>query len=112
MIKSLIISLILAIFIESLVSIIIGIRKSNDIITIIAANTLTNPTVVFIANVLYNYELVLLYWIIVILMEVIVVVIEGKIYEKILSFKQISGLLLSFINNIISFGIGLVISML
>lgn len=112
MIKSLIISLILAIFIELLISIIIGIRKRNDIITIIAVNTLTNPTVVFIANVLNNYEFVLLYWIIVLLMEIIVVLIEGKIYEKILSFKQIPGFLLSFINNIISFEIGLIISML
>lgn len=112
MIKSLIISLILAIFIELLISILIGIRKRNDIITIIAVNTLTNPIVVFTANVLNNYEFVLLYWIIVILMEVIVILIEGKLYEKTLNFKQISGLLLSFINNIISFSIGLVISML
>ena len=112
MINSLINSLMLAIFIELLISILIGIRKRNDIITIIAVNTLTNPIVVFTANVLNNYEFVLLYWITVIFMEIIVVLIEGKIYEKILNFKQISGLLLSFINNTISFGIGLVISML
>lgn len=112
MIKSLIISLILTIFIELFISIFIGIRKKNDIITIIAVNTLTNPIVVFIANILNTFEIVLLYWTIVIIMEFIVVFIEGKIYEKILNFRKKSGFKLSFINNIISFSIGLIITIL
>lgn len=112
MIKSLIISLILAVFIELLISILIGIRKRNDVITIIAVNTLTNPIVVFTANILNNYEILLLYWPIVIFMELIVILIEGKLYDRTLNFKKISGLKLSFINNIISFGIGLIFSIL
>lgn len=113
MIKSLIISLILTIFIELLISILIGIRKRNDIITIIAVNTLTNPIVVFTANLLNNFKIVLLYWSIVIIMEeFIVIFIEGKIYEKILNYKKISGFRLSFINNVISFSIGLIIAIL
>ena len=80
MIKSLIISLILTIIIELLISLVMGIRKKNDIITIIVVNILTNPIVVFIANLLNNYKNVLLYWSIVIIMEFIVIFIEGKIY--------------------------------
>lgn len=112
MVKSLIISLILTIFIELLIAILIGIRKKNDIITIIAVNTLTNPIVVFTANLLNNFKIVLLYWSVVIIMEFIVIFIEGKIYEKILKYKKISGFRLSFINNAISFGFGLIITIL
>lgn len=110
MIKSLIISLILTISIELLISILIGIRKKNDIITIIAVNTLTNPIVVFTANLLNNFKIKLLYWSIVIIMELMVIFIEGKIYEKILDYKKISGLILSFLNNAISFCFGLIIT--
>ena len=112
MIKSLIISLILTIIIELLISLVMGIRKKNDIITIIVVNILTNPIVVFIANLLNNYKNVLLYWSIVIIMEFIVIFIEGKIYEKILKYNKISGFILSFINNAISFSFGLIIAIL
>ena len=109
MIKSLITSLILTIFIELLISLLIGIRKRNDIITIIAVNTLTNPIVVFIANVLNNFRIPLLYWGIIIVMELIVVFVEGKVFKKILTLKKISAYKLSFINNSISFTIGVII---
>ena len=112
MIKSLIISLILTIFIELLISILIGIRKRNDIISIIAVNTLTNPIVVFISNVLKGFKITLLYWGIVLTIELIIIFIEGKIYEKVLNFKKLSGFKLSFINNSISFTIGVIIAIL
>lgn len=112
MINNLIISLILTIFIELFISIFIGIRKRYDIIAIIAVNTLTNPIVVFIANMLNNFEIEWLYWTIVIIMEFIVFFIEGKIYDEILNLKNKSGYKLSFINNIISFSIGLIITIL
>jgi|GEM_PF-830772 putative periplasmic phosphate-binding protein len=112
MIKSLIISLILTIFIELLISILIGIRKRNDIISIIVVNVLTNPIVVFISSVLKSFKITILYWGFVVIIELIIVFIEGKIYEKILNFKKISGYKLSFINNSISFTIGLIIAIL
>ncbi len=112
MIKSLIISLILTIFIELLISILIGIRKRNDIISIIAVNILTNPMVVFISNVLKSFKIALLYWGIVAIIELIIFFIEGKIYEKVLNFKKLSGFKLSFINNLISFTIGVIIVIL
>lgn len=109
MIKSLINSLILTIFIELLTSILIGIRKRNDIISIIAVNTLTNPIIVFISNILYIFKNSLLYWGIIVTIEIIIVFIEGKIYEKVLNFEKMSGINLSFINNSISFIIGVII---
>lgn len=109
MLESLIVSLISTIIIELVVSIIIGVRKRNDIITIIMVNTLTNPIVVFIANIVHTLKNVLLYWIIVIVIEIIVIFIEGKIYNKILRFEKLSGLKISFINNVVSFGTGLII---
>lgn len=110
MIKSLVISLILTISIELLISLLIGIRKRNDIISIIVVNILTNPIVVFIANILNNLRISLLYWGIIIILELIVVFVEGKVFKKILNFKKISGYKLSLINNIISFIIGAIIA--
>lgn len=110
MIKNLIVSLISTIIIELAISIIIGVRKKNDIITIITVNTLTNPIVVFIANIVYILKNVLLYWTIVIALEIIVIFIEGKIYNKMLKFEKISGMKLSFVNNVLSFGTGLIIN--
>lgn len=107
MIENLIISLILTLVIELFMSILIGLRKRNDIITVIFVNTLTNPIVVFIANII---KIAYIYWLIVIIMEFIVILIEGKIYDKILIFKNISGIKISCLNNIISFGIGLIIT--
>lgn len=112
MIRSLIISLILTIVIELFISICIGIRKKNDIITIIATNTLTNPIVVFIYNIIVNSLEELLYWIVIIAIEIIVIFVEGKVYKKVLEYKKISGIKLSFINNIMSFGISLIIAIL
>ena len=111
MVESLIISLMLTLIIELSVSLIIGIRKEEDIISVIAVNTLTNPIVVFIANIIYGLGNKLLYWVIVIIMEIIVVFVEGKIFDKALSFKKLSGLKVSFINNFISFTLGLIISL-
>ncbi len=113
MIKSLMISLILTIFIELYTSILIGIKKRNDIITVIVANTLTNPIVVFTTSTIQNnLNNVWLYWGIVIIIEIIVVFIEGKLYEKIINFKKISGFKLSLINNVASFMIGIIIVIL
>ena len=111
MIKSLIISLFLAISIELFSSIVIGVRNRNDILTIVAVNSLTNPIVVFIANILNSCVGSLLYWAIIIVIEIIVIFAEGKIYNKILTFRKVTSLKLSIINNVVSFGIGIIINL-
>ena len=112
MIESLIISLMLTLIIELSISFIIGIRKEDDVITVIAVNVLTNPIVVFIANIIHGFNNDILYWVIVIIMEITVVFVEGKIFEKTLSFNKLSGLKISFINNFISFMLGILISLI
>ena len=55
MITSLVVSLVLTLIIELSVSLIVGVRKRNDIITIIAVNFLTNPLVVLLASITKIY---------------------------------------------------------
>ena len=112
MIKSFVVSLGLTLIIELSISLLIGIRKRNDIITIIAVNTLTNPVAVFIAMITSTFGNDLLYWIVVAIIEIVVFVVEGTILKKILLFDKISGFKLSFINNFSSFFIGLIITMI
>lgn len=111
MIKSLIISLSLTLIIELTISLILGIRKKDDIIIVICANTLTNPIVVFIANCLTLLNNAWVYYIVVLIMEVIVVFVEGFVFKKALSYKDKSPLLISFANNATSFLLGILISM-
>ena len=109
MIESMLISLILTLIIELLISVLIGVRKKNDYIAIIATNILTNPVVVFIANVVNTFYSKFLYWTVVAILELIVFLVEGIIYKKILIYKKISGFKVSFICNVISFSVGLII---
>ena len=110
MLESLIVSLVLTICIELSVALLIGVREKNDILTVIMVNVLTNPVVVFIVNLLGGIGVSeTTYWIVLVIMEILAVVIEGKIFEKILKFKGISGTELALANNLISFLIGVII---
>ena len=110
MIANLVLSLVLTLIIELIVSLLIGVRKRNDIITIIAVNTLTNPIAVFIATLTQMNGNIIVYWIVVAIIELIVFLVEGAIFKKILIFDKISGIKLSLINNLTSFSIGLLIT--
>ena len=103
---SLIVSLTETIFFEVLISRIMGIKDSRDIKIIILANLITNPCVVYIANALFlagNFQILN---VAVIIMEILVVIVEGLIFKKYLKFDKISPLKISLINNILSFTIG------
>lgn len=110
MIANLACSLFLTLIIELIVSIAIGIRKKNDIITIIAVNTLTNPIAVFIATSVEMLGNTILYWITVAIIEIIVFLVEGVILKKFLIYNKISGFKISLINNLSSYLIGLIIA--
>lgn len=99
----------MTLLIELCTSIVIGVRK-KDLIVVIITNVLTNPMLVFIANICQTFLSIQVYWIILILMEVLVVFIEGYIYKKTIERKGINGYILSFINNLASFLIGFIIS--
>lgn len=105
-----IISLMITIVLELLGSLIVGVRNKKDLLNIILVNILTNPllnSIVLFVNVLYGifYRNIVLY-----ILEILVVIVEGVIYKKYLSFKKINPFLLSLILNITSYGLGLLIN--
>ncbi len=110
MILSLIISLGLTIVIELTISFIIGVRNKEDLKVVLWANIFTNPIVVYIANCVKLLNNSFIYNIIVIIMEITVVIVEFILYKKYLEYKRKSPLLISIINNVISFSSGIIIS--
>ena len=109
MIYSLIISLMLAIVIESICSFILGLRK-DDIKIVILANISTNPITVYIANCVLLLRNSTIFIIVVIIIEILVIVIEAYIFKRRIKYNIHSTIAISFINNIVSFLIGLLIN--
>lgn len=112
MIASLIISLSLTLVIELTTSLILGIRSKQDIKIVICVNVCTNPVVVYIANCISLLNNDVVYNIVVIIMEITVVFIEAAFYKKYLTYKGKSSLLISSVNNIVSFSLGVIINIL
>lgn len=110
MIISLIISLVLTIVIEVSISFIIGIRGKEELKVVFFVNVLTNPVVVYIANCIKVLNNNVIYNIVVFIMEVFVIIVEFIVYKKFLDYKKKNPLLISSINNIISFSLGIILS--
>ena len=110
MIISLAVSLLLTILIEISISFIIGIREKEDLKVVFWTNVLTNPVVVYIANCIKILNNNVIYNIAVFIIEVLVIIVEFIIYKKFLDYKKKSPLLISSINNIVSFSLGIIIS--
>ena len=111
MIVSLIVSLILTLFIELSISMLLGIKSNNDIKVVICANLCTNPVVVYIANYLkiisYGWKY---YNIVILLLEIVAILVEFKLFNRYLKDYKKSALWLSIINNVLSFTIGIIIN--
>ena len=105
------ICLLLTIVIELTIALILGIRKKLDIINIILVNILTNPLVVSLTNLISINHGKTISYVFLAIFEIIVVFVEGYIYKKYLSFKKINPFLLSFILNLSSYLIGLLIQL-
>jgi hypothetical protein len=102
----------LTIIIELIIALILGVRNKKDIINIILVNVITNPIVVMSQTLLYikfgyNIEMIGIA-----ILEVLVVLVEGLIYKKVLNYKKINPILLSLILNALSFLIGELINLL
>lgn len=111
MIKSLVLSLALTLLIELSLSLLLGVRKRQDIVIIICANTFTNPMVVFVSGCVFlQYHTSLAYGVTVAVMELFALLAEYFIYKKCLCFDKIPPFWLSLLNNATSFGLGLVIT--
>ena len=84
--------------------------RGKDLLNVLLVNILTNPllnsTIVAI-NVYYGLKArnIALY-----ILEVIVVIVEGYIYQKYLDRRKINGFILSLILNVASYGLGLIIN--
>ena len=86
------------------------IGKKIDFINVGLVNILTNPLVVsisFFMNITYGvvYRRIALF-----ILEVLAFFVEGYIYDKFLSFKKYNGFTISFVLNILSFGLGILIN--
>lgn len=107
--KVMIISLTCTLIIEVSLAFILRYR-GKDLLNVLLVNILTNP--------LLNSSIVAInvYWglkarnICLYIFEVLVVIIEGYIYQKYLMRKKINGYILSLILNIASYGLGLLIN--
>ena len=110
MIMSLIISLLLTIVIEIGIFIIIGIRDIEDLKVVFWVNVLTNPVVVYVANFVKVLNNDVIYNIVVFILEILAIIVEWIMYKNFLEYKKKSPLLISSVNNIISFSLGIIIS--
>lgn len=98
--------LLLTIIIELIVALILGIRDKKDILNVILVNVITNPIVVMSQILLYlrfGYTIEIIG---VIILEILVVPVEGLIYKKVLNYRKINPILLSLILNASSLIIG------
>lgn len=107
--KVMLISLTCTLVVEVTIAFILKYRK-KDLINVILVNILTNPllnSVVVTINFYYGLKArnISLY-----ILEIIVVIVEGFIYQKYLERRKINGYILSLILNISSYVIGLLIN--
>ena len=107
--KVMLTSLIITIIIEVMLALIIGYRK-KDLVNVLLVNILTNPllnSVIVAINYYYGlkYRNIALY-----ILEILVVITEGLIYQKYLERRKINGYVLSLILNLASFLLGMVIN--
>lgn len=94
------------ILIEIIVATILKIKSKKDFLNILLVNVMTNPIVVSLP-VFINIRFGLMQRnITVVILEIITVFIEGKIYSKYLNFKKINPYILSLILNLCSYVIG------
>lgn len=98
--------LLLTIIIELSLALILGVRDKKDIINVILVNVITNPIVVMSQILLYLNFGYTIEVIGIVILEILVVPIEGLIYKKVLNYKKINPFILSLILNASSLIIG------
>ena len=99
------------IIIELLLALILGVRDKKDILNIILVNTMTNPLLVSLITYI-TYNRIFNRTISIVIMEILVVIIEGLTYKKILKFNKKNPYIISLILNASSFLIGEIINYL
>ena len=106
-ISSLIVSFILTLVIEYIIIKLIFFKK-QVFKPVLLVNLLTNPLIVYIYNMMSLFNFVYIN-IAVIIMEILVVIVEGIVYKYLLDLSFKKAFLVAFIANATSFLIGLFI---
>ena len=102
--------LILTIVMELLFAIILGIKDKKDILNVILVQVLTNPIVVTVPYFIYIEFGYIPYRVSIYVLEVMAVLVEGFVYSKTLKYKKINPYLFSFLLNLLSYSLGLIIN--
>ena len=107
--KVMLISLTITLIIEISIAFILRYR-GKDLLNVLLVNVLTNPLLnssIVAINYFYGLKArnIFLY-----IFEILVVIVEGAIYQKYLEKRKINGYLLSLILNASSYIIGLIIN--
>ena len=106
LLKYYIITVILEIFLAHFLKI----RKKKDILNIILVNLITNPPfslAIFLINLFFGIKA---YYICLIILEITIVLVEGKIYKKVLSYQKMNTYVLSLLLNLFSYLGGILIN--
>ena len=110
MFVNLLISLVLTVIFESILAILAKIKDKYNLYQMFLINCLTNPIVVYLANLSLLINNFVITNILVIILEIVVIIVEGYLIKKNLKDIQINSYKLSVYLNVISFFIGLIIS--
>lgn len=97
----------ITIIIETLLAYLLKIREKEDLLNIVIINFITNVALnifIIISSILFNKLIINI-----ILLEILIVVIEGIFYKKKLSYKKINPFLISLILNTVSYLFSIII---
>lgn len=108
--KIMVICLLITIVIEFIGAYLLRIKDKCDLVIVVLVNILTNPILVVTTNLLYVYFGKSYYYVSLIILELLVLYIEGYIYKKLLINKNINPYLLSLILNMNSYFLGNIIN--
>lgn len=103
MIKSLLLSLALTLFLENIAAAIFGVKNRKDFLLISLVNIVTNPVLV---QTLIIFGFIFINgtpWYFILFLEVVAVGVEGILYRNRLSFNKIKPFLFSLLLNVISY---------
>ena len=97
----------ITIIIETLLAYILKIREKEDLLNIIIINFITNVALnifIIINTTLFNKLIINI-----LLLEIVIIVVEGIFYKKKLSYKKINPFLISLILNTASYLFSIII---
>lgn len=112
MIESLLMSLFLTIVFETIIGFICGIRGKYNFLVLALINAITNPVIVYIINVVLIFCKINVAVIVTLILEVIVFLVEGRMFKRFLDYNKMNKYLLAFIINALSFSIGTIINII